>query len=553
MPNFPMYSASSRLQVGGSAASMSPMSIGRPNLLSPASLQYRRAEAPFYTAQIDQVGPLIRNQSINQFGSVLVDVAANLADRRAKLDAEEKTQAFYERLQAMELEFYQLSGKEAVDGYEKFAEQVNKLESKTLDEVSNHSKIYLSRSLRNLKNASLNSATRFTAAQYGIADKKAMDQQLTRTSDQLKDLVYETDPKKIKEFIETSLDSINFPSASAKQETIDSLYGQLFKFQADSVVIPGENSSDTTLYQRLNALQDRLKAYRPEISMNQYIKFNEAVMSASLAVTREVDRRDVERKKAVKNLSNAMVNDIYKSLNNNDPYPEATIKAGIEAGYLTEKNRYALKRLFDQREKEGVSGSDRTKEQTAAYLNYISRIVTNEPFEVIQKDLLTDIDSDAIRPSDAIAISQKASSSYDSLYKTALRRGKERGDLLIMTSGPLASIRASEETELYGEYVDELTSRLDELQATGSLSHAEVDKVLDNLREKYGAEVQWERMSFLPTVDRSIAHPKNFSELLRAMEDINSRTDLTLENKMRALELKDRYEKVLELKEQFKK
>lgn len=523
MAKFPIFSASSRIQTGAPAAQMSPVTIGRPTPLSTGILQSRSVNAPFYQTRIDEVGPLIRNKAINQFGEVLADVAISLADRRARLDAEEKTQEFYSKLKPLEIDYYQLEGKQAVDGYNKFAATLDKLEEETLAGASNHTKIYLTRSLRNLKNSSFDTASRFVAAQYRVANQRAIDQQVARTSDRLKDFVYETDPKKTKEFIETAIDEIGFLTEDARQSAKDTLYSQLFKYQVDSVVVPGEEVSDSTLLNRIVALKDRMEVYKSEISLKQYVAFNSAYMQASVNVANQIENQEIARKKANDEFSKSMINEIYKDLNDNKPFPETKVKSAATFGVITEKNYNTLKKLFVQRDKgDGTGKGKRTVAQTLLFLDYVARVTADENFESINADLLRDAELKNLSGEDAVTISKMASTAYGSYYSKMFKQGFDEGDVLIMTTGTLATIRKPEDTAVFSDYIRDLRTGLTELHESGQLNSKTGNELITSLKEKYSIRVQLKNLPNIDVPDVSLQRPKTAAEVLRAGQMVES-------------------------------
>lgn len=551
MPPLPQFSATSRMNTGGSAQTMAPLTLGRPNLISPALMQHREIAAPFYNTPIDKVGPLIRNKAINQFGEILLDITINLADKRAKLEAEDETQEFYKGLRALELNFFQLEGKEAVDGYDTFSAKVNELEENSLSNVSNHAKIYLTKSLRNLKNSALSTATNFTATQYKVAEQNAINNQLMRTSDRLKDLVYETDPEKVQKVISTSLDSIGFRTDVERQQAQDALYGQMIKYQSDSILADKDNVSNTMLYKRLDSFQNKIKNYKPHISLKQFVAFNNAYIDSSIRVANEIVNREIQQNKADKDLEKSIINDVYKTLSERKPFPEATIRTAITFGILDWKDYDTFKELFERRYKEEDEASERTPEQTAKYLDYVGRITKKESFSSIMRDLTFDAETESLSSNDIISISKDASSTYSGLYDDTFRHGKALGDWLIKTRGPMAEIRGAEETAMYSEYFDVFKKRLTDLYESGNLNSDTAEKLIKRMQDEYGAEVQWSRIAWLPTLDRSIAHPKNATELARAWDDIQGQTNLTEEEIDAALVLVQRYEHIFKIRQKF--
>lgn len=524
-----VYSASTRMSTGGSPAQAQPIQIGRPSALQVAALRANKIQAPLYSTPVKE-GYDATFKAIQQFGEVLVDVAASVADRKARLGADEKANAAWEATQALKSEFMSLTGKKAVDAYQGFAAGINKIEKDSLDAASPHEKIYLTKALRNLKNQTLDTASTHNATQTIVAMQNSTQTKLRNFGEDLKDWIYrkpEDAVNHINNYFNDPASGLFFSNDEERLQTRDEMLNQLVRIQADQVVMRGDGASATKVLGRLDSLRQRVNAYGKYVSLNQYSKFIGILETAQNRVATELDRLEVEQKEKRQKVHLAKENQVYKNLRDGDPVPTDLLNNTIAIGVFTQKEVNGIEKLFNNRDT--VSGTGSVKRSTAQLMNRLDieeMISRGEDYYEVMAAIKRSIGVNGLWGADVNSLVVTARNAQDTAYQDAFRRLMKIGEELIITTGFGAVYKNTAETPKLADYRERVTKRLNEMKASNTFTHENVEKYVNEERNRIHYDKTQEELPTLSTRDPNLQYPANIDQLNAAIEDIENNPNL---------------------------
>lgn len=527
MAKLPFVNVKTRMNPGSSPATMGQIQIRGPREIRAPQFKARSIEAPFYKTPIDEVGPLIRNKAINQFGEVLIDVTMSLADRKARLKAEEMEKQYYDYnfnvLKNVDDGFLLKEGQEAVDVQPNIVRQINDKEEELLDSVSNHTKIYLTPALRKEKNRVLEVVADHTRMQIKVAEKRALNSKVTRIDQNIKDMSWEQ-PKDVLEYINTEIESLPIKDDKEKQAYVDKFMGTYVQYLKDSVFDPNEQgedgkisgTSEADMFARLKSLGNRVVAVKPYVSAAQDLTHRIWAEEAVIDVRVELDRRRVERDRLEKEEQEQIIERTWDAYFGNLPFPDRFLELNRIKGTISGDVKYKFERIWKQ-------GDADSSIDFSTYADLRDRIEKGESLSSVNKAITLAVVESKIRGQvEGKELLNMISNMKDTRYADAIRRAKEHATALFYVTGLEAQYQSSSSRLQIVEYMDAFRISLNHLKDNNQLTRDNVDKLINKYKADYTVEVLYDKLLNLSTTDISLRKPSNFDELGKAAADLKS-------------------------------
>lgn len=381
-----MYNIQTRMNTGGSPASAQRIQIKGPREIRPPQITPRQLEAPFYKTPIDKVGPLIRNKAINEFGEVLIDVITSIADRKARLKADEIAEKYHYGLEDKVVSgkgaYFRKEGMAAIEGHADVVEYANELEQNLINTASPHTQVYLIPALRKEKNRVLGLVANFKSAQFKIAEQRSLQKKLDVISQNTKNMFWET-PKRFNSYLNAEIDALPLRNQEEYRAYKDKFFGLYVQALGDTVINPGEPVGILEMLKRSMALGERIDAVQPYVSATQDLRHRQLNEQVTIEMMSEINRQQSVREDELKARNNRISEAYYKGLVSKQPFNDVAKKVQDDIGTSTWKTYYDFKKRYAADEKaRAVNSFD-----FSTYAGLLMRADKGEGFATLGPDI----------------------------------------------------------------------------------------------------------------------------------------------------------------------
>ena len=487
MPKFSdSIKVGTRMDPGSNPKQMNTIGISGPRSISSSFLKANVVKAPYYQFRGTEQPHWITNKAINDFGETLIDVTMSIADRRARLLADEanrKQKRILEGVLKTNDDAYLLTQElDAIHKREGVVQKIQQVEEATLKGVSNHVKIHLNSEAK---------ATTDWAMQL-VADHVFYEQRKATVSAQkgkLEDLQSEvngySDMAQVQGRINTVFSGLIFANETERQNTQDAIYMGILDNDIKNLIRPNEDVTNTALDQRVDGIGNKVGVIVPHLSetakikaVNLYHKAVDKVEAEKTYRRRKLDRLTKE--------SNLRVANMFAGLRNKGgPFPEAFAKGLKDAGLMDEIDYEREKAHWNK----GSSASAASQDATT-FIGIQQMINRNAPYNDWFIPLMRAAKGPdpVVSPGQVSTLLSQYESMKDELYRNYLSRLDASIKSWIVTTGFGSEFSRNEEDAMYRKASVEAMTRLQDLKLNNKLNKDEFKIVLDEMEIKYGLD-----------------------------------------------------------------
>lgn len=555
----------SRIQAGYTRQKAEGTYVNAPRQISPPMLQPRSVPAPYQNAPVDKVGPVITQKAVNQFGEILVSATAYVADRQARLIAEEKLDdGYYAMLGYLkgtdqEIGYLHLKGQEAVEGYKPFQDSILQIEKDILDTTPNHAKTYLIPKIESMKKQFLQMAANHSQKQYTVWGQNVEKNKLSRFQEQLKGAA-QLPMKDVWNMIQQSTDERTFANDLERQAYVDNAINIFTEYTGSRVVIQNEDyNSDAPLLSRLQAYSDRVDKINKYASTEQRTRNNQLRYHVNSQVAAELNKREIKRKNEFTQEQEKVLDRIYGFVATGNPVPVYLLEMAstsrllgprdfmkIEADTLAEQRRTkALKEVMEDYEYPKTPNFN-------ALSTLSDMFAEGKSYSEIGSYLLQAYENKWLRVEDYTAAFSRLQNRNDKQYNDALNYLQKEGIRLIQTTGAMAEYVNKDEKYRLQEFDRKTLSALNKAKAEKDLSWERILQIQYSLEAQYPPHIMLATLAPLPLPKHpEVQRPRSFFEYdmaARLMQD--EMATMTEEEKINAGHLLTRYRYYINLYQQ---
>lgn len=350
MATIPRHIIETRLDTGSAPAQMGTIALSGPGAISAPQLQPRSLQAPFYETPVDEVGPVVTKQALQNFGNTLLDITVSLADKKARMlsnDRLRKYEYILDNILNGENGYLQKGKVEAVKQADSVRAQIQQAEKDFLadETITNHVRLYLNPSVRDATDKALKQISNHYTVEARKAAIDDKNYKIDRISKNLIDSRY-SDVTESNLEVMAQLDNIIFGSEQEKQMAKDYIFGNLVQYEKDSILIQGENASDNILMSRHKSFSDRVTIINDLVSGGQKVKNDKLVVDSMVKLNEEFNRRRISRDRQHSKMNEAAFNSFYADLIQGKAFNEEYAEVLRNAGIIDYKDVHTIGALF---------------------------------------------------------------------------------------------------------------------------------------------------------------------------------------------------------------
>lgn len=510
----------SRLQSGAMPQQARGTYINTPRQIRAPMLQPRSVPAPFQKAPIDRVGPVITQQAVQQFGNVLIDATANLADKKARMIADEKlndffnvTENYLKSTDEKDLGYLLMEGEDAVESYSAFQARVLKLEGNILNSTPNHAKTYLIPKIENYKKSVLQRAANHSANQYKVWENNIEANKLNRFQERLKDAT-RLPMKDVRGLIASTANEMKFNNALEKQAFIDNAINLFATYSGAQVVVAGEDySTDLPLLTRADAFSKRIEKINRDASFEQQARNTLITQQISSHVITEINRRELQRGKDLKRDQDALMNTLLNYVIAGERIPVQLLNMATSSGLFGAKELLEVKK-----QQEAWTEPTYPKESDFATWDELNKLIrTKATSREINNALHVAVANRQLSKDDINSLYTQLRSMGNTDYNKFYSYLESTGRQLIKTTGPLAQFQNTDENYRLKEYTTQVITELRKAVEADDLTWDRVMQIQYNLERQYPPEIMLDSLPRLPIAEHSnLQSPRSLSDLDKA-------------------------------------
>lgn len=540
MARFPTIDRQARIQTGGGVAQASAPRLitPRPGVRTPP-LTARLISPPIQDIPIDQVGPLIRQQAIKQFGDVLIDTAVTVADRAAKLKAENAYNEFndeaYKILYDHDTGYMYNRGYDAYVKYPETARKLQELKKSYEERYTGHVSKYLNPAIAASEYDYRKTAASLSTAQFQVAQDDAQKTRIARLSKKVAQELPNMSVEELTRKIDSELDRMYFTNELERQTVRSGVIDSAVQMMSKNTVVPGEDVEPGVLYRRFDMLKVKVDKLNKSLPLDQQARNSDYILQASVRINQDIERRDMQEAKDRAKQNDQVTDYIFSALTQGQPVPEEFVKIANANGILDGRSAdYFMRRAETDR------AAANKKTGAGDFLTYVdihSRIVAGEPREAIVRDLLKAVRDDKLTAAEGrgflnqlTRISEGATNEMSSKLEYMGKRWILTGAIDPITKMPTAATEV--ENAMYAQFLQEYNGRLDELRRTQSVTPEALTLLFNEMDLKYGLGAQVKNLPEvpIPSAIQGVPRTRKFTSLKDLQDYTQRMTDFITNN-----------------------